>query len=414
MASIKRIGKDKLGLPIWEVVYRRTPGGKQIHRRIHAATKAEVERQVLLDVNASDIGLRWSEGLRIYLDAKLAEGRGQRGMQNVAAACQSFIDIMGDIDIEKTTPEVFKTFMQAVVSRPVLHHITGKEIRKSGSKVANRCRKEMLAVARHIRAHTGKIVTVPFEHVPTLPTQKVARSPIPRDQVNAYLEALQPHLKRPALLILFYGMRSSAVCNITLDDVKDNVLMAVDKNSMQLRIPFDDMLAGIVADALAFRDTFKDMAIGNKFLFVTANGTPWNRMTFLQAAQRSWVRAGLEKKKIHELRHTLGTLASRNFDRRMVQAAMHHLDESSAAAYFHPDEDMAAEVRQKIVTELSQVSQKPSGFIGADEVSSAMKTNECICPYCHRKFLISKGKGRNPKRATASKKVERAKGIEPS
>ena len=132
-------------------------------------------------------------------------------------------------------------------------------------------------------------------------------------------------------------------------------------------------------------------------------------MMLLHAAQRAWVRAGLEKKKIHELRHTLGTSASRSFDRRMIQAAMRHLDESSAEAYFHPDEEMAAEVRQKIVTDLSQFEAKSRENEGRETTVTATKGGECTCPYCHRKFLIINEKGCKPKRVAASEKLERAK-----
>ncbi len=57
---------------------------------------------------------------------------------------------------------------------------------------------------------------------------------------------------------------------------------------------------------------------------------------------------------MHEIRHTLGTLASKSFPARMVQAVMGHQSEQSSLAYWHPDEDMAAEVHQKIITDLSR------------------------------------------------------------
>ncbi|MCL2001251.1 MAG: hypothetical protein FWG74_07435 [Planctomycetes bacterium] len=52
MASIKRIGKDKLGVSIWEAVYRRKSGGKQIRRRYHVASRGDMERTILLDSNS--------------------------------------------------------------------------------------------------------------------------------------------------------------------------------------------------------------------------------------------------------------------------------------------------------------------------------------------------------------------------
>lgn len=397
MASIKRIGKDKFGVPIWEAVYRRATGDgvKQTRRRFHMATRAEVERVILLEMpkKTSKSDLCWSEGVRIYLDAKEAEDRNPEAMGHVRRAADVFIDIMGDLRIEETTPEQFKDFMQAVVVRPVKSPKTGREIRKSGPKVANHHRKELLTVARYLRGHTGKIAEIPFEHVPKLSVKVTKRSPIPKDKVGAYLDALPPWVRRPVLLVLYYGLRSTAICNLAMASLEGDFLNAVDKGDVDRRIPMDALLREIVAEALEFRKTF---ARPDDRLFVNKAGTAWNRMSLLRAAQRAWESAGLEIRKIHEFRHTLGTLASRSFDRRMVQAAMGHRDEKSAAVYFHPDEDMAAEVRQKIITELSQNLRK-EGENGVEPLKvSYRKDGIYECPCCKHKLLITKEKGRKP------------------
>lgn len=114
------------------------------------------------------------------------------------------------------------------------------------------------------------------------------------------------------------------------------------------------MLAGIIGEAKEFRAAIlksrpEEMrSMSNDSLFVNLNGRPWNRMTLLHAAQRAWLHAGLEAKKIHEIRHTLGTLADREFPPGMVQAVMRHRSRKSSETYFHPNEDMAAEVRKKL------------------------------------------------------------------
>ena len=190
MASIKRIGKDKLGVPIWEAVYRRTPGGKQIRRRFHLASKADVERAILLDSGRSGFGLKWSEGAKVYLDAKLAEGIGARSLENVERAVRVFIEVMGDIEIEKTAPGEFKDFMQKAAARPVVHKYAGKIPRLSGPKVANHHRRELLAVANFLFRHTGKINDVPFKNVPPLPAGVNRREPLPRTQILAYIRGI--------------------------------------------------------------------------------------------------------------------------------------------------------------------------------------------------------------------------------
>ena len=106
-------------MTIWKAVYRRTPAGKQVMRHFHPNTKTEVERAIALDCQRSDANLLWSEETRIYLDAKLAEGPSQEGMGHADRASKMFIQVMGDIDIESTTPEIMKNFMQTVAHEPL-------------------------------------------------------------------------------------------------------------------------------------------------------------------------------------------------------------------------------------------------------------------------------------------------------
>lgn len=398
MASIKRIGKDRFETPIWEAVYRRTPGGKQIRRRFHLAKRQDVERAILLDTARSGVGLRWSEGVRIYLDAKKAEGKTAGSLLHVERAAAVFIEIMGDAVIEKTTADAMKVFMQAVVERPVEHKYAGKKPRTSGPKVANRHRRLLITVARYLRAHTGKVGDIPFEHVPPLPAKREHRHPIAAGQVNAYLDALPPHVRRPVMMVLYYGLRSTATCNLLPTAADAPYLVAVDKGSIERHIPIDAMLAGILQEAEEFRHAFEKPV--NR-LFVNAQGRAWDKNTLRRAAQKAWEAAGLERKKIHEVRHTLGTLASKRFPQRMVQAAMGHQDEKSAAAYFHPDEEMAAEVREKIITELSQNPRKTSHAAQNAHTIPYSKSGTYRCPCCGCNLLVSKEKRHKPSRPAA-------------
>lgn len=321
MASIKRIGKDKEGRTVWDVVYRRTAGGKQIHRRIHAAAKIDVERQIALDSGRGDISLKWSEGLAVYVAAKHSEKRNPVGIGHAERAVSVFIQTIGDIAIENTTPEVMQRFMQHVANGTTVRDVNDKAYVTAGPGVANHHRKELITIARYLLRYAGKISTIPFDNVPELPVRITRRSPIPEPDVPRYLDALQPHVRRPVLLVLFYGLRSTAICNLTPASVRPGYLVAVDKGNVERRIPIDSMLDEIIRDAVAHRETFP--APANR-LFVNKAGRAWNRMTFLHAAQRQWKAAGLEKKRIHEVRHTLGTLAGKNFSPGMVQAAMGH------------------------------------------------------------------------------------------
>jgi hypothetical protein len=76
----------------------------------------------------------------------------------------------------------------------------------------------------------------------------------------------------------------------------------------------------------------------------------------------------------------------------MVGAVMGHQSEASSAAYWHPNEDMAAEVRAKIITELSQILLKDNGIDKRTMKNSGTDKAAQECPCCHAKLYISKGK----------------------
>lgn len=283
--------------------------------------------------------------------------------------------------------------MQLVAAGVTVRDIHGRAYKTAGAGVANHHRKELVTVANYLLAHTGKIATIPFLMVPTLPVKSKGRTPIRESMVQSYPDALQPHILRPVQLVPFYGLRSTAICNLTTDSVQGDILVAVDKVDVTRRIPIDGMLAAIIREAEAHRLTFPNPA---QRLFVNKAGLAWNHMSLLRAAQRQWLSAGLEKKKIHEVRHTLGTVAGKFFTPGMVQAAMGHRSRKSAEVYFHPDEEMAAEVREKITTKLSQpLIKEPDSGVFEVRVRASTPA-EFTCPCCQAKLRITKEKGRKP------------------
>lgn len=400
MASIKRIGTDSLGIPVWEAVYR-LPGGKQIRRRFHVESRAEVEREVKIDSRKSGIGLKWSEGLKVYRNAKVIEGVGDRSLENVDRAVSVFIGIAGDIPIEDTSEAIMKEFMQTLATKPRWSEAVKKK-RIPGPKVANESRLKLMTVAKYLLKHTTQITTIPFIDVPPLPAKAAPRTPIPERKVNSYLDALPPHLRRPVLMVLYYGLRSTAVCDLTLDSIRGDTLVAHDKMNVTRQIPIDEFLAGIIIEAKAYRAELvrasearckrtpraKPLVLANR-LFVNAKGRGWTRSALLHAAQKAWDNAGLEKKKIHEIRHTLGTIAGREFTPGMVQAVMGHRSRKSAEAYFHPTEEMAAEVRKVIITKLSQDDPKHPLLGQYNPSLPVSKDNHISCPFLVSLFFKS-------------------------
>ncbi|MCC8181317.1 MAG: site-specific integrase, partial [Planctomycetes bacterium] len=125
-------------------------------------------------------------------------------------------------------------------------------------------------------------------------------------------------------------------------------------------------------------------------------GKQWNNTTLLKAAKANWKSAELPARRIHEFRHTLATNASKYFPARMVQAAMGHLDSESADTYFHPDEEMASEVSQKIVSELFQTSLPNREKAEYEIIVDNDKNSPHKCPACQANLLILNKKTRKP------------------
>jgi len=69
---------------------------------------------------------------------------------------------------------------------------------------------------------------------------------------------------------------------------------------------------------------------------------------------------------------------------------MGHLSPKSADPYFHPDEKMAAEVRQKIITDLSQITQNLLENRRTEEISKEVGKAKITGPCCDGKGFIYK------------------------
>lgn len=208
---------------------------------------------------------------------------------------------------------------------------------------------------------------IPIEHVPTLPVKPTKRSPIPQAKVGDCLDVLPKHIYRPIILVLVYGLRSSAVCSITEKSISGDALTALDKNDVLRQIPLDELLKRIISEALEYKQSMLEASIKankansrRKILVLPDNLfiTPWSRTTLLKAAQKAWDLAGLEKMVVHEVRHTLGTIAGKKYTPGVVQAVMGHKSRKSAERYFNPNEEMAAEARKGIITEIAKTAPK--------------------------------------------------------
>ncbi len=375
MATIKHIRKTPNGLNLYDVFYWNN--GKRKHRRIKAQSKADVERIVALDSFDQGISIKWSEAWEMFKKFKAHGDTISRSLENTQHAVDAFIQTIGDIALEKTSPEIFKDFMI---------RYAGKSER-STPDAANHQRKELLAVARFIKRHTGKLPTIPFEDVPKLPTTIKKRAPIPTGRIQDYIAALPEYIRRPVLMVLFYGLRSSAICNIDEKDIDADYLAAIDKGDVQRKIPMDDTLTDIIEDARQHKAAIENVSPAP--LFVNSRGQRWTRCGLLRSAQTAWKRAGLKPVKIHEIRHTLGTEAGKMFPVGIIQVLMGHRSRKSSENYFHPQEEMATEARKKLVRFLCGLDEKQQQNSPPGDTPEHPGTRQVMCPCCGHNFIIS-------------------------
>lgn len=354
-------------------------GGKQRHRRITAASKSDVENMIAVERLEPGISIRWSEAFALFKQFKAQDGKITRSIENTERAVDAFIKLKGDIDISKTSPEIFKDFLIKYAGLTP----------RSTADAANHQRKELLTVARFTRNHTGRLTSVPFENVPKLPAKVNTRAPIPTNQISDYIDALPEYIRRPIMMILFYGLRSTATCNINEDDIQGDTLYAVDKGDTQRRIPIDETLAEILAQAKEFKRTLERKRINPLPVFVNLHGNRWIARTLLTAAQAAWKDAGLKPVKIHELRHTLGTQAGKFFPVGIIQVLMGHKSRKSSETYFHPHEEMAVEARKKLVRFVSGLGEKTGQNSASTETENAEQTRLVSCPCCGHNFFVT-------------------------
>ncbi len=188
-------------------------------------------------------------------------------------------------------------------------------------------------------------------------------------------------------MVLFYGLRSSAVCNIDEKSIDSDYLTAIDKGDVQRKIPIDDTLAGIIKEAKQHKAAIED--VSPSLLFVNSLGRRWIPRSLLRSAQTAWERAGLKAVKIHEIRHTLGTEAGKLFPVGIIQVLMGHRSRKSSENYFHPQEEMATEARKKLVRFLCGLDEKQQQNSPPGDTPEHPGTRQVMCPCCGHNFIIS-------------------------
>ncbi len=91
-----------------------------------------------------------------------------------------------------------------------------------------------------------------------------------------------------AVMILLFGLRSTSVCNLSIESQDGNHLRALDKGGVHRLVPIDETLTDIIAQAKEWRT---ETGAQTRALFVNEKGREWNRDRLLRATQNAWEKA---------------------------------------------------------------------------------------------------------------------------
>lgn len=346
MATIKKIRDTKTGKARrmstdgvnYEYKYylRFRAHGKQCNRHLWARNEAEVRKYIEAEQGRALNVIDWVDAVDMY-NASFPD-LSSKHKDDMTATVNALTAVIGNISVGDTTLATIAQFLNK------------KQILTSG-RTANKYRGHFLRIAKWLRS-MGLLSDIPFEYVAAVPHNAKQRMPFARDELSTYLDAISDEFARVTVdMILLTGARSSQICRLQMDAIRrDILLLPAQKRGPEREVLLDDVLREILEKAHALKSTVRQK---NDNVFVNRTGTAWNRSTLLKNAQRSWKQAGLERRCIHELRHTYGTMAGTSFSPDMIKAAMGHRSRSSSEIYVNTDAQSAAivgvEVRRKLI-----------------------------------------------------------------
>jgi len=220
------------------------------------------------------------------------------------------------------------------------------------------------------------------------------------------VEALPEWLACPVRFALAISARNSAICNVILADVAKNEIILREKNKKIRKVLRDEVIDGIIMQAMDWRKIIK---AADDNLFVNDNSKAFTRYSLLSRAQYFWHKEGLEKRTIHDLRHTVGTAAGdAGFGTDEIRALMGHDDRSSSAGYVHTDEQTARKVRKSLYKKLVPFFVPPKGENGNKSGNRVPEGDKLICPHCGGEVCGARKYGRIKQLAKIARMAELA------
>lgn len=139
-------------------------------------------------------------------------------------------------------------------------------------------------------------------------------------------------------LFLNCGLRLNELCNIKLEDIRDDILVVMGKGDKDRTVYLNDSCIRAIKIYLIHRKN-----VNNTYLFISERDNHISKRSIQTIVKNNLKSAGLDTHKYstHKLRHTAATLLYKyaNVDIRTIQKILGHKNIATTTIYTHVDDE---------------------------------------------------------------------------
>jgi len=352
--------------------------GSERRRRGWFATLGDAEGEILRlkGAVASDDHLTWVQALTVYLRVKNPSERTREDMRATVARVAKQLG---------PRPGAIERKDMARWLRDLAERTTGRTANKTLA---------YLRTVVNVAHRQGELPERPaWADLPNFGHEARERRPFDPAELPRYMDALDERVRLPVLACAITAARVGAVCALEWSDIdrKRRCVRLHTKGRKVQVLPITSPLQDLFNQARAL---WQAAGKPTSSVFFNRRGTRWESGSLDQAVKRAWRAAGLPRRTVHELRHTVSTLAGGlpQISPRDVQALLNHAHLSTTDLYSHAELDrvratMDAVWRAAFVPHIGRYF----GKTAQEKASGSDPQQDAItCPKCGHKFLLSK------------------------
>jgi integrase len=291
--------------------------------------------------------------------------------------------------------------------RDAMRHNLALLVGRIGDKpIAETTRGEFLAFIRErsqVSGRTGNVarnlksvakyvadeldIALQFANVPKFDESPAsARRPFDLEALPAYVAAAKEPLNYLILFLIYSGWRVSEACRLEVRDMlSGGRLHTVRKGKREWEVPVSPAALAVVEASAAWK---KKMEHRSPYLFLNSRGGPWNRHSVKHRWDARLREADLEHYTVHEIRHTVCTVAGEEgYTAKQIQAMTGHETSAILERYTHTTAQTASNVAGSVADRFTKSLLKSVPFLANMNQPATTSSNErqrvgCSCPHC--------------------------------